>query len=141
MRLVGHITNTKNVNFFFDHHIYGNNANISLGTKIQEEVIKTNMEEYFSRIPFEENLLYLGVVLCFVEHEHNIKAALKTCAGKSANNARRMPAHYVHMLCIRFVAYDWGKGPGPGPKITAGPWAQNRKTLCNKYWNTVSFLT
>ena len=49
------------------HYIYGNNKNISLGTKIQEEVIKTNMKEYFSRIPFEENLLYLGVVLCFVE--------------------------------------------------------------------------
>ena len=32
-------------------------------TKIQEEVIKTNMQEYFSRIPFEENLLYFSSLI------------------------------------------------------------------------------
>ena len=75
-----------NVNFFFDHEILGNNKNIPLGKKIQEEVIKTNMKEYFSRIPFEENLLYLGVVLCFVE-----------CAEKKNNVLEKFIIENLHI--------------------------------------------
>tara|TARA_B100000963_G_scaffold272899_1_gene241077 strand:+ start:136 stop:1029 length:894 start_codon:yes stop_codon:yes gene_type:complete len=85
-RVIEKLRVDPNVNFYFDHYIYGNNKNISLGTKIQEEVIKTNMKEYFSRIPFEENLLYLGVVLCFVE-----------CAEKKNNILEKFIIENLHI--------------------------------------------
>ena len=44
------------------------------------------MQEYFSRIPFEENLLYLGVVLCFVE-----------CAEKKNNVLEKFIIENLHI--------------------------------------------
>lgn len=35
--------------------------------KLQNEVINTDMKKYLEYIPYEENLLYLGVVLSFIE--------------------------------------------------------------------------
>ena len=53
--------------FYFDQHIGGNYNDLNLGEKIQAEVLKTDMKEYFLQIPYDYNLLYLGVLLCFVE--------------------------------------------------------------------------
>ena len=66
--------------------------------ELQKHVLDTDMKTYFTEFPYKENLLYLGVVLCWLEDDMNseedpFRAARKAISDFLIQNVKRLFSH------------------------------------------------